>query len=72
MGFFNRKPKTSPLEDIAIEVVPNNTDDKQKFKEAAEEARAINEKFNSQLLANGFTIKIFVAAGGTPKKKGNK
>lgn len=68
MGLFRNKPKSKPLDEIAVEIVPTNEKDKQEFEQAADDARIVSEKFNSQLLANGFTIKIFVAAGGKRKE----
>ena len=74
MGLFNCKSEKAPLdnelEKVFVEVVPSKIDDKKKFRKAAEEAKAGSEKLNNQLLANGFTIKIFVAAGG--KHNGRK
>jgi hypothetical protein len=42
--------------------------------EAAEQAKKANEHLNDLLVKNGFTLKIYLAAGGQPPKKrgGNK
>lgn len=72
MGLFNRKSRSKfDPETAIVEVVPNNTEDKKAFTEAAKQAKEINQKFNDQLLANGFTIKIYIAAGGKKKGRSN-
>lgn len=39
--------------------------------EAAKKAAETNQHLNDLLVENGFTLKIFLAAGGRPPRKGN-
>jgi hypothetical protein len=65
MGLFNRrKPAIQtdvpPNQDNRVEVVVH----KNATKEAVEKAKATNQHLQSLLDANGFTLKIYLAAGG--------
>lgn len=74
MNWFKRKPKVEP-----IIVKPPATSrvevelHKGASEEAARKANAINEHVKDLLVENGFTLKIFIAAGGhQPKRAGSK
>lgn len=70
MGIFSKK---KPVEEVhvdaqlpsqvEIEVAKNATDS------ALKTAKEANQKLNQLLVENGFTIKIYVAAGGKQKRK---
>lgn len=71
MGLFNwRKPhiavKTHRAEDHdnRVEVVVH----KNATHEAIAKAQDANQKLNELLVENGFTLKIYLAAGGRPPK----
>lgn len=69
MAWFNRNKTplgdTEQQHDNRVEVVVH----KEAAKEVVQEAIAVNEKLNKLLLDNGFTLKIYLAAGGKTKKK---
>lgn len=68
MGLFNRRPKESivvqpPMHSrVEVEVAKNASAD------AARKAKEINRHVKDLFEENGFTIKIFIAAGGHPPK----
>lgn len=72
MPLFSRKKH---IEDIhvqppissRIEVELNKTANT----EAVEKAKKANQHLNDLLVENGFTLKIYLATGGTPKKRRN-
>lgn len=74
MWFFNRKKKT-PIEPILIEPPLSSRVEielhKNASEEAAHKAQEANQHINDLLVENGFTLKIFLAAGGRlpPKSK---
>lgn len=67
MAWFNRnktpKGNTELSHDRRVEVVVHQN----AAKEVVEEAIAVNEKLKNLLDENGFTIKIYLAAGGKMK-----
>jgi len=74
MSWFRKKPEKQP-----ITLVPPATSrvevelHKGATEEAAQKAQATNEHLNELLVHNGFTLKIYLAAGGrlpTKTKKG--
>lgn len=74
MRLFRRKPKENfviqPPASSRVEVELH----KSASADAAEKAKEANKHLNDLLVANGFTLKIYLAAGGhLPKnaKKGN-
>lgn len=74
MRLFNRKPKPAP-----IVVTPPATSrvevelHKSASEGAAKKAKETNKHLNDLLVENGFTLKIYLAAGGhQPKRVGNK
>lgn len=69
--FFNRKPKVEPIvvsppvtSRVEVELHKNASE------EAAKKAQETNQHLNDLLVENGFTLKIFLAAGGKPPGKG--
>lgn len=73
MGFFNRKKpdlKVTPPPTSRVEVELH----KNASEEAAAKAKEANEHLKQLLEANGFTLKIYLAAGGQlqHKKQGGK
>lgn len=74
MSWFNRKPKVEPIvvtppatSRVEIELHKNASE------QAARKADQTNEHLKDLLVENGFTLKIYLAAGGhQPKKVGNK
>lgn len=79
MNFFKRKNRTEQAPetaDAAVDVRRHATVEIEASKEASEEAferaRKANKQLNDLLVENGFTIKIFIAAGGQPPKKKRK
>ncbi len=72
MAWFNKNDtpqgNTEAVHDSRIEVVVT----KEANKEVAELAKEANEKLNTLLVQNHFTLKIFLAAGGKVKPKGKK
>jgi hypothetical protein len=72
MNFFSRKRK----EDVRIEPPASSRVEVELHKsasaEAAEKAKEANKHLNELLVANGFTLKIYLAAGGQlhNKKRG--
>lgn len=69
MRLFKAKPKPQ------YEITPPSTDRvevelaKGASKHAAERAKDVNQHLNSLLVNNGFTLKIYLAAGGEIKRK---
>ena len=72
MSWFNRKPKTEP---IIVAPPPTSRVEVELHKgaseEAAKKADAVNQHVKDLLVENGFTLKIYLAAGGqlSHKKK---
>lgn len=73
MGWFNRTKKPQPIvlappvtSRVEVELHKNATE------EAAQKAKDTNQHLNDLLVENGFTLKIFLAAGGKPPRKGEK
>lgn len=75
MSWFKRKKKEVPIvippaatSRVEVEVHKNAS------VEAAQKAKETNQHLNDLLVENGFTLKIYLAAGGhQPKKRsGNK
>ena len=73
MRFFTRKPKTPPIvvtppaqSRVEVELHKNASE------EAAAKAKQVNEHVKDLLVENGFTLKIYLAAGGQlhQKKRG--
>lgn len=70
MSWFNRKPSAAP-----IVVTPPATSrvevelHKGASEEAAKKADEVNQHVKDLLIDNGFTLKIYLAAGGKTKKK---
>jgi hypothetical protein len=74
MSWFNRKPKA---EQVIVTPPPTSRVEVELHKgaseEAAQKATQVNEHVKDLLLENGFTLKIYLAAGGKqPKLGGNK
>lgn len=69
MAWFNRNKKpegnTEKSLDHRVEVVVHQN----AAKEVIDEAKTVNEQLNKLLLDNGFTLKIYLAAGGKTKKR---
>lgn len=75
MGLFRRKKKDetvvppivvrdTPLKDPVVEIIAN-----EKAKdEVIQKAQQASNQLNELLVQNGFTIKIYLAAGGHPPK----
>lgn len=80
--WFRKKKSQPPLtEDTNISITPNPMTsrvevevDKNANKEVKEKASEINTHVNDLLVQNGFTLKIYLAAGGQlhHKKAGGK
>lgn len=74
MSFFNRKPK--PTEALVVRPPAASRVEIELHKdasaEAAKKADQTNEHLKDLLVENGFTLKIFLAAGGHQPKKGTK
>jgi hypothetical protein len=74
MGLFSRRKK----QDIQIEPPANSRVEVELHKgasvEAADKAIQANRHLNDLLIENGFTLKIYLAAGGqlSQKKQGGK
>ena len=70
MGLFRRKKnpetiepivvKETPLTDPIVEIIANE----EAKKEVIEKAKQASSQLNELLVQNGFTIKIYLAAGG--------
>ena len=61
--FWSKKAKEEvklQTEATRVEVIAN----REAKKEVIDKARQINKELNSTLIRNGFTLKIYVAAGG--------
>ena len=65
MFFKKRKEHQDKLHDSRVEVVVH----KEATKEVVETAKAANRQLNNLLNNNGFTLKIFLAAGGKTNKR---
>lgn len=74
MSWFNKKRKSDELDitrradKAAIEIVTHKNATKKLVKEAHE----ANDKLQDLLVKNGFTVKIYIAAGGKTKTKVRK
>jgi len=74
MSWFKRKPKVEPIvvtppatSRVEIELHKNASE------QAAKKADQTNEHLKDLLVENGFTLKIYLAAGGhQPKKVGKQ
>lgn len=71
MGLFNRKKREEPI--VVKPAVTSRVEvelHKNASVEAAKKADAANKHINDLLVENGFTLKIYLAAGGhQPKVK---
>lgn len=69
MGLFRHKNR----EDFKIQPAPNSRVEvelhKNATREAADQAAAANEHLRELLVDNGFTLKIYLAAGGKTNRK---
>lgn len=69
MAWFNRnklpKGETEKSHDHRVEVVVHQN----AAKEVVAEAKNVNDQLNKLLIDNGFTLKIYLAAGGKTKKR---
>lgn len=69
MFWFNRQKKTDQLNRLeradraAVEIVTH----KDANKKLVKEAKAANDQLQNLLIKNGFTVKIYIAAGGKTK-----
>lgn len=74
MWFLKRK-KIAPVQPIAVEPPLSSRVEielhKNASEQAAKKADEANKHLNDLLVENGFTLKIFLAAGGKPPRKGN-
>lgn len=72
MSWFNRNRKptgeTEISHDHRVEVVVHQN----AAKDVVKEAKAVNEHLNKLLIENGFTLKIYLAAGGQLPSKPEK
>lgn len=72
MPLFKRKQRedihVEPPVSSRVEVELHKTAGKQ----AVEKAKQANEHLNDLLVENGFTLKIYLATGGKPKKQRKK
>lgn len=74
--WFIHRPKKQDVEGLpqhrnlgdAIEIIAH----KEAVKEVAERAKAANQQLHDVLAENGFTLKIYLAAGGSPPKRSGK
>lgn len=70
MSWFNRKPKETPL---VIAPAPTSRVEVELHKGASEQAaakaEAVNQHVKDLLVENGFTLKIYLAAGGQVSHK---
>lgn len=71
--FFNRKQKIEPP--IVVEPQASSRVEIELHKgaseDAAQKAAQANQHLTDLLVENGFTLKIFLAAGGKPPRKGH-
>ncbi len=82
MGLFKKKKEQSNDLKIPLESVEHTRDESSQIEivahqeakaEIVEEAKKVNQHLKELLVQNGFTIKIYLAAGHTPKaSKGQK
>lgn len=76
MGWFRRKPQEEPI--VVKPAVSSRVEvelHKNASEEAAKKADAANKHINDLLVENGFTLKIYLAAGGhqpNNKRSGKK
>ena len=76
MKWFNRKPKDEPI--VVKPAVSSRVEielHKTASEDAAKKANQTNEHLKDLLVENGFTLKIYLAAGGhqpTNKRSGKK
>lgn len=74
MSWFKRKSDTSQTEQAvrnetaAIEIITH----KNATKDLVNEAKEANDKLQELLVKNGFTVKIYIAAGGKTKTNTTK
>jgi len=72
MAWFQKKR----TEDIHVEPPASSRVEvelhKNASKEAAEKAKTANQHLNDLLVQNGFTLKIYLATGGSPNKRNRK
>ena len=70
MSWFNKKKRT---EDIHVEPPASSRVEvelhKSATKEAVEKAKQANQHLNELLVKNGFTLKIYLATGGSNPKQ---
>lgn len=70
MWLFNRKPKVTPM---VIEPAATSRVEVELHKGASEDAARkadeVNQHVKDLLIDNGFTLKIYLAAGGKTKKR---
>lgn len=70
MSWFNRKPKVTPL---VISPAPTSRVEVELHKgaseQAAKKADEVNQHVKDLLVENGFTLKIYLAAGGQLHQK---
>lgn len=73
MRWFNHKSKSEPIvltppatSRVEIELHKGASE------EAAKKAKLTNQHLSELLLKNGFTLKLFLAAGGPAPSRGNK
>lgn len=73
MNWFKKKPEVQP---IVLQPPPTSRVEVELHKgateEAAQKAQATNEHLNELLVHNGFTLKIYLAAGGKLPIRSNK
>jgi len=76
MGWFRRKPQEEPI--VVKPAVSSRVEielHKSASEDAAQKAQETNKHLNDLLVENGFTLKIYLAAGGhqpTNKRSGKK
>lgn len=70
MSWFKKKKR----EDIIVQPPASSRVEvelaKDATREASEKAKATNKHLNDLLVENGFTLKIYLATGGSPKQRG--
>jgi hypothetical protein len=80
MGLFRRDKRVR--NEISIPIAPNDRTEEEALveivahqdakKEIIDEAKKVNAHLKDLLVQNGFTIKIYLAAGGNPPNKKNE
>lgn len=68
MSWFKKKRKEDMMIQPSISSRVEVEINKNASREAAEKAKKANEHLNTLLVDNGFTLKIYLAAGGQSKK----